>query len=393
MTGDERHGRRRATLATCCTAHFLHDGFSHLLYLLLAVWQGEFALSLTQVGMVKSLYSGAMATFQLPAGLLSERWGERRLLALGTAVTALGYMAAGVAGGFAALVPILMLSGAGSGAQHPLCASMVSKAYDGGGRRAAIGVYNFSGDLGKVAAPALAAVVIAVIGWRWMAGGFGVLGLAVGAAVFLVLGTLGVGSPPGAPGDGGLGGRPRQGWGILDRRGFAALSAIAVVDSSARSAFLTFLPFLLIAKGAGVETVGVALSLIFGGGAAGKFLCGLVAERIGIVRTIILTEIVTSAGILLLPSLELATCLVVLPIIGLALNGTTSVLYGTLPEFVIPERRSRGFGLFYTVGIGSGAVSPLLFGILSDWAGVDATLVVIAVYVLAAIPLSRLLKV
>ena len=48
----------------------------------------------------------------------------------------------------------------------------------------------------------------------------------------------------------------------------AALSAIGVIDSAVRTPFLTFVPFLLIAKGAQVETVGFALALIFAGGAA-----------------------------------------------------------------------------------------------------------------------------
>ena len=38
---------RRATLGACCGTHFLHDGFSDAIYLLLPLWQAEFALSLT----------------------------------------------------------------------------------------------------------------------------------------------------------------------------------------------------------------------------------------------------------------------------------------------------------------------------------------------------------
>ena len=44
-----------------------------------------------------------------------------------------------------------------------------------------------------------------------------------------------------------------SGWGIRDPRGFTALSAVHVIDNSTRTAFLTFLPFLLIAKGSSVQ--------------------------------------------------------------------------------------------------------------------------------------------
>ena len=42
--------------------------------------------------------------------------------------------------------------------------------------------------------------------------------------------------------------------------GFPLLLAIGVIDSATRMGFLTFLPFLLRAKGAGVPEIGVALT-------------------------------------------------------------------------------------------------------------------------------------
>jgi MFS family permease len=154
--------RARATLATSCATHFLHDGFSDLLYVLFPIWARELSLSFVQVGLLRTAYSGGMASFQVPAGVLAERWGERILLATGTALTALGFLALGLAGGFVSLVPLLLVAGLGSGVQHPLSSSLVSKAYESGARRVALGTYNFAGDLGKVAVPALIAGVIAL---------------------------------------------------------------------------------------------------------------------------------------------------------------------------------------------------------------------------------------
>jgi len=51
------------------------------------------------------------------------------------------------------------------------------------------------------------------------------------------------------------------------------LFAIGILDSATRMGFLLFLPFLLKAKGASVTTVGLALSLVFIGGAFGKAAC------------------------------------------------------------------------------------------------------------------------
>ncbi|MBI2543696.1 MAG: MFS transporter, partial [Candidatus Rokubacteria bacterium] len=104
--------RARATLATSCVTHFLHDGFSDVVYVLLAVWAGEFRLTFAQVGLLRTAYSGGMASFQVPAGILAERWGERGLLVAGTAVTASGFLVLGLTGGFTTLLLLLLLAGA-----------------------------------------------------------------------------------------------------------------------------------------------------------------------------------------------------------------------------------------------------------------------------------------
>jgi len=93
-------------------------------------------------------------------------------------------------------------------------------------------------------------------------------------------------------------------------------------------------------------------------------------------------------GILALLPLPLFAGLMVLPLIGMALNGTSSVLYGTVPELVAPERRQRAFSIFYTGGVGAGALSPVLYGMLSDLASVPAMMVLVATVVLATLPLA-----
>jgi MFS family permease len=183
-------------------------------------------------------------------------------------------------------------------------------------------------------------------------------------------------------------GAPRSALGALANRGFIALSAIGVLDSATRMGFLTLLPFVLIAKGASVTQVGFALSLTFAGGAAGKFFCGLIAARAGVLRTTILTEVATAAGIVALLPLSLEVSMLLLPAIGIALNGTSSVLYGTVPELVPAARRARAFGVFYTLTIGAGALSPLLYGMLGDAIGVPRTFGVIAAVVLLVLPLT-----
>src|SRR5262245_6455663 len=322
-----------------------------------------------------------MALFQIPAGFLAERWGERPLLAVGTAVTALGFIVARWAGGFVPLLVVLLLAGMGSGVQHPLSSSLISREFEVRGRRAALGTYNFSGDLGKIAASVAVGLAAAIVGWRVAGAAYGLLGLAVALTLPIVLARLGAGARlPVETVDG----APAAGWGIRDPRGFSALAAIGMIDNATRTGFITFLPFALIAKGSSVAGIGAALALLF--------VCGLVAERVGVIRTVVLTETLTAIGILAIVASPLLVAWVALVPLGIALNGTSSVLYGTVPDLVTPERRSRAYGLYYTLSIGASSIAPSVYGLLGDAVGVTATLTIVASIVLITIPLCLVLR-
>ena len=80
--------------------------------------------------------------------------------------------------------------------------------------------------------------------------------------------------------------------------------------------------------------------------------------------------------------------LALLPLLGVMLNGTSSVLYGTVPELTPADRTERAFAVFYTGVIGAGAISPVLFGVLGDWAGPGAATLATALVALATFPLA-----
>jgi MFS family permease len=381
--------RPRAVLGAASSIHFLHDGFSEILYVFLPLWAREFGLSFTQVGLIRSAYTGGMSAFQIPAGLLAERWGERRLLAVGTAVTAVGFIAVGWAGSFVPLLILLLAAGLGSSVQHPLSSSLVSKAYETGNRRTALGTYNFSGDVGKAGVAAAIGLLAGVIGWRAAGATYGLLGVAAAVAIVPLLSRLGAGDREVRVSSAGP---AASGWGIRDGRGFSALCAIGMIDNATRTGFLTFMPFILISKDLGVGGVGLAFALVFIGGATGKFVCGLAADRVGVIRTVVLTEIATTVLILTVVAAPLPLAMGVLVPLGIALNGTSSVLYGTVADLVASQRRSRAYALYYSLTIGASALAPTVWGFVSDAAGVPPTLTLVSLVVLVTVPLCLVLR-
>ncbi|MGE0612571.1 MAG: MFS transporter [Hyphomicrobiales bacterium] len=379
---------RKGVLAGGCSAHFLHDGLTDSLYVLLPLWAQAFGLSHTQVGLLKSAFSGATAASQLPLGMLSERLGERTLLALGLTIAGVIFAFGAYSANYEVLILCLLLSGLACGVQHPLSSSIISRAYAQGKRRVALGIYNFAGDMGKVVVPFCVATVAMWYGWREGMITYGIVLGCAGLALLWGLSKLGTALAPPAAHASANG----KGWGLKDARGFTVLSTIHLLDDVSRSGFLTFLPFVLIAKGASTGSVGFALALLFGGGAAGKLACGLLAERLGLIRTVVTTELATGVLVLLIIVLPLNAALALLPLLGVAMNGTSSVLYGTVGEFVEPHRQARAFGLFYTVGSSSSAVAPLVFGMLSDWQDPGFSLIFSALAAIATLPLCLALR-
>jgi MFS family permease len=369
------------TLAIAATAHALHDGYTDLIYILLPIWQSEFALSYSMVALLRGLYAGTMAMFQLPVGRLVEKVDGRVVLALGTALSAVGYVFAGYSGGLFGLCAALALSGAGSSTQHPIASAAVSRAY-GAGSRGPLGTYNFAGDLGKAAIPALTSLLLTALPWRQSLWLLALLGLAVAIGVVLLM-------PPIERSRAGKVCQETKGRG---RGGFPILFTIGVLDTGVRMGLLTFLPFLLKEKGASLPVVGLALALVFLGGAAGKFTCGWLGARLGVLATVLVTEGGTSACILATLIMPLTPVLVLLPLLGLMLNGTSSVLYGTVPDLTVPDRTERAFALFYTGTIGSGAISPILYGFLGDMVGADWAVAATAIVALTIFPLAFALQ-
>src|SRR3546814_17850373 len=110
----------RITRRTTSANHALNDGLSDILYVLLPLLAETFNLSLAQIGLIRAAHKTALASFQIPAGLLAERLGERTLLATGTAITGLAFIGLGFSTGFAALLMLLFVAGFGGAFQHPL---------------------------------------------------------------------------------------------------------------------------------------------------------------------------------------------------------------------------------------------------------------------------------
>jgi MFS family permease len=375
------------TLVANSLVHAINDGYVAAIYPLLPLIAAEFQAGYGMTSLVKMGLTGALGLFELPAGLLAERLGENLILAVGTTWLALGFAGMGMAIAVWQLVLLAVIAGIGGAAQHPLSASLVSRAYPPRSRGSAIGTLNFAGDIGKALVPPLCAWLAILVGWRQAMLVLGMVGLPLVLA-FVVLSKKNTQYQTGSP-------EPVSssisGWGIVDYRRFTALSALGVFDSAVRSAALTLLPFLLQAKGLDTPSIGALISLIFISGALGKFGCGPLGDRFGAVSVVLATEIATGLVVVAFLPAQGYWLWVLAAAFGFFLNGTSSILYAAVADLVSAERRARGYALYYSLGLLSSAFAPVLFGILADHSSLEASLALVAFTAVLTLPLAPLL--
>jgi MFS family permease len=299
-------------------------------------------------------------------------------------------MVLGLAASFFQVLLLLFGAGLGGSVQHPVASSFVSRAYDGRRRATALGVLNFAGDLGKFIVPLVLAFSLTTYGWRSSLFALGAVSLLFSWVFWRRLSdkdhqqsTTGQTHKP-APE------APTKGWGIQHPQTFSVILSMGVLDASVRSALLTFVPFLLLAKGMTEVQAGLMLTIIFAGGAAGKLGCGLLADRLGTALMIALTEACTGAFIVLLLLADAWAMTPLLFCVGFFLNGTSSVLLDGVADLFDATKRSRGYGLYFTIYLGAGAIGPIVYGVIGDVWRLPAVFIAMAAASLVIIPLTAL---
>ena len=389
MPGSEKSSARN-TLVFASATHVWSDLFFAITVPLLPLIQSDpqLLLSYTQTGLLRSVQNGASAVLQVPAGYLGERVGEFWLLVGGNVWVAAGLVGMAAATTFPLLLAATLIAGLGGGTQHPLATSMVSRSHDARGRSTAVGTVNFAGDLGKLAAPALALLLAARYGWRGTLNAIGIAGLAFMALSALARRVIASGGRPAATSDGPLMQRRES----TDLRAFGTLSGVGFLDSGTRAAALAFLPFVMKDKGLTDEQVFVMLLFLLAGGAAGKFICGWLDDRYGSISLIWGTKGLTAlllVASLAAPAYAIAPLMLVL---GIGLNGTSSVLYATVSAFIPSARRATGYGYYYTATEVGGTLAPIVYGRIADVFSLRAAMIAMGVVTSLILPASLALR-
>lgn len=406
----------RSALWSACGAHVLQDGLVAVQYVLLPILAQAFGLSYAQVGALRAVSSTALTLLEIPSGILAERLGERRLMAAGLVGAGCGYLGVAWAPGFAFIVACFFLAGVGAAFQHSLSSALIVKHHAGADRRRALGTFNASGDAGKLLFTGLFSMAVGVgLAWFQVVSLLALAAMVFGAVILLLPGRAFRASPSamraaaaGAVQNTGTTGNAErettgqplspwrrwcEQWGISAPSSFLRLAGMVSVDTLVQSVFLTFLAFVLLDKGAGASLAAAGVTIALAGGMGGKYCCGLLAARLGDRRTFQLVQLLSATSLMLLLVLPLLPALLLLPVAGVFIQGSSTVTYGTVPDFLIAERQSRGYSLIYSVGSLAAVAGPFLAGFVADRAGLSTMVVALAVLTLLTLVPSSVLSV
>ncbi len=376
----------RNVLVATSAFHFFQDGFVYAIFVLIPSITSEFDLSFSQAGMLKSCLSGVSSIFQIPVVFIAEKMGEATILIAGFGWLSAGFMATASSPSFVFLLSVLLLTGLGHSVQHPIATSLVSRVFGNGKLGTSVGTLNLAGDIGKVCVPFFISLILAAYSWRSSLLVLGLLGLLLSAIAGILRNKI----------------LPRDvkrkhltersqhaesGFDILRNRPFLLFCLIGIIDCSTRMTVFTFISFLSQNKGFATDKVGFIVSLVFFGGIFGKFVCGYLMDKIGGEKVIMVSEFLTALLLSLLIYVSAPYYFVPLALIlGVPLNGSSSVLYSLVASFFQWENRTRGYALFYTIYLLSGALGPLLYGLIGDALGLYAIFISLSIATLLTIP-------
>ena len=380
-------------LYTLLSLHFLNDGVRTAILVLLPFVVKDMHLNFTQVGFLGSSQGFLAGLLAIPAGLLGARIGGYRLILLSLLLYSLGALGIGLSPNIFILMVMFYLTAGGFGMFHVIGYTLVSRMSQKTNIGRNLGNFTATGDIGRVALPALAVFLIPFFSWRIIYIGIALSGL-------LVYGFLQISNRKGQITKTGQKEKEthyewiKQATLLLRQKKLLLITAAAAIDGLAGTSIYIFLPFLLLYKGVTATILGVFTGIYFAGSLFGKSLLGRSADRFGNAKIFVIAELLmATCSILLAFSHQIFFLLIVAFLLGLFTRGTTPVVTTLFSEIVHADHYEKVFAVGEMfLGI-TASFAPIFMGIIADRLGITFVFYIAALLAtLATLPILFLKK-
>lgn len=397
--------------------HFSFHVLMRLIPALIPVLAIGLGYPLWKLGVLVSVSLVGSSIGLLPMGVASDRYDRRVTLSGALGVAGFGFVVFALAPALGAGVPTqavgeytldgtflvmslaMLIAGLGMSAHVPVGIPLLTKNASQGTRGTILGIWGAGSKFGDAAAPALVGILILGFGWEPILLVFGVLGLASGIGLYLVLDASEFDTRPGASSsaadEGGTdplwADRRRYLYPILALFGYFAAYSIVVQGTVAFTpAFIADVYSYSVRLGGvrfGPESFAdFALSLLLVSAGVSRLLGGVLVDRYE-KRAVLLTTLILAAGALFAfsrLSLGPVAVVVVLSVFGVGIWGNSPARDSLISDITPAAREGRTFSYLFTASRVFGALSPAVIGFMAETAGLRLGFTYLAVATLAA---------
>jgi FSR family fosmidomycin resistance protein-like MFS transporter len=357
--------------------HFAADFASGSVPALVPFLTDRFGLNYALAGLLLLASTASSSLVQPLFGLWSDRKGALWLIPGGLFLAAVGVGGAAVSPVYPLVLVLVFAGGLGVAAFHPEGSKFAAYA---SGRRRATGMsyFNVGGNTGY----ALGAFVTAeLVLW---------LGLVGGLLAMIPVFVVGLALARVAPSFAALAPTERANVEVTgedDRRAMAILGAVIGLRGVVWFTLLAFVPLWVVSLGHSKAYGGRLLFLMLLAGAVGTLVLGPIADRIGLRRTLVITQFLVTPLVLTFVYAGGALGAVALMLVGVCVVGTFGVTM-VLSQLYLPRHIGMASGLSVGLAMGIGGVAAVVLGAVADAIDLKTALLVSAFAPLAGVFLS-----
>ena len=343
--------------------HMLNHMISGAMPMLYPEIMDEFALSYSQLGLLRSALTFVTGFPQMFVGFLRRWTSGRMLLGVGSLVNAVMNILAGMSRGFFQFFGFRILAALGSSPQHPVGLSVVTSATDPSKRGRMLGLNQSMSSLAFTFTPLITVYLLTRMGWRPT-----LALLSMPALVFsliLIFFVRGSSSTEARTRDALSWTRLRE---ALRNRNVLSISVLRSIMAF-RMGVRTFLPLYFIdILGFTAEKSSLLYSILLSGGVLGPFFWGNISDRMNRKPLIIGITAMSGLGYFLLNYVTGFWALAALLfVIGFLVQ--TVIVQSVLSDSVERTQLDEIFGFYFTIGFTIASFSSALFGYIVEFLG------------------------
>ena len=375
------------TLALLSSGHAAIHAVSALLPLVYAIVIVEFGLDERDIGIFIAITTAVGGTMQLAYGVLTRYVARPVLLAGGQLVFGIGLLVGGLSQTIGQLLASISVTRVGASPQHPVGNALLSDVYPAERRGFAISAHIAGGNVGTVLVPFVGGALLATIGWQATLAAFGIPALVVGVLIALLVREDRARYREEVRASGSARDHLRA---VLGRRDLRLIIGASLVAAGGRGLDIVA-PFMVLylAGPLGFDggTVNLLYALLLVGAVVGPILAGLLSDRFGRRRTLVVFYLFSAVGIVAFVAVG-ANLVLLVPLLlpfGTAVFSEAPVLQAYLADRASGPIRDVAFAVYFTFAFGIGAVWALVIGSVIGQFGYPAAFGVMAAsYVVAA---------